>query len=138
MANDSGSAGQQPTGHSEQEQNIARRRDALLARARAEPALGASQGAADPRLMGLGLQFVVAILVCLYAGMWLDGKLHTAPWLMLAGALVGASAGFYSMFRVLMSVDRRIDEEQKDQKEQKGGKAPTDEHGGSGTRGGER
>jgi F0F1-type ATP synthase assembly protein I len=63
--------------------------------------------------MGLGLQFVVAILVSLYAGMWLDGKLHTGPWLMLLGALIGASAGFYSMFRVLMSEDKRMDDENK-------------------------
>ena len=63
--------------------------------------------------MGLGLQFVVATLLCLYAGMWLDAKLHTAPWLMLIGAIAGASAGFYSMFRVLMSEEKRMDDEDK-------------------------
>ena len=63
--------------------------------------------------MGLGLQFVVAILLCLYAGMWLDTKFHTAPWCMLIGAIAGASAGFYSMFRVLMSEEKRMDEEDK-------------------------
>lgn len=97
----------------EQEQNIAKQRDALLAQARGKDGVGFANGKADPRLMGLGLQFVVAILLCLYAGMWLDTRLHTAPWLMLAGALIGASAGFYSMFRVLMSVDKKIDEDEK-------------------------
>jgi F0F1-type ATP synthase assembly protein I len=95
----------------EQEREIARRRDDLLAQARGEKSSGFSKGGPDPRLMGLGLQFVIAILLALYAGMWLDAKLHTGPWLMLIGALVGASAGFYSMFRVLMSEDKRMDDE---------------------------
>jgi F0F1-type ATP synthase assembly protein I len=97
----------------EDEQNIANQRDALLARARDANSIGISGGKPDPRLMGLGLQFVVAILLALYAGMWVDAKLHTAPWFMLIGALLGASAGFYSMFRVLMSEDKRMDEENK-------------------------
>ena len=98
---------------SEQEKEIARKRDDLLAQARGEKGVGFTAKGTDPRLMGLGLQFVVAILLALYAGMWLDAKLHTGPWLMLIGALVGASAGFYSMFRVLMSEDKRMDEEDK-------------------------
>ena len=97
----------------EESQDIAEKRDALLAQARGGKGLGFTEKGADPRLMGLGLQFVVAILVSLYAGMWLDGKLHTGPWLMLLGALIGASAGFYSMFRVLMSEDKRMDDENK-------------------------
>ena len=97
------------------EQNIAKQRDALLAQARGDKkSIGfTSTGGVDPRLMGLGLQFVVAILLCLYAGMWLDTKFHTAPWCMLIGAIAGASAGFYSMFRVLMSEEKRMDEEDK-------------------------
>ncbi len=101
---------------SEQEQNIAKQRDALLANARGEKGSGASGGKPDPRLMGLGLQFVIAILLCLYGGMWLDAKFHTAPWLMLVGALIGAGAGFFSMFHVLMSEDKRMDAEDKGKK----------------------
>lgn len=96
-----------------EEQNIARQRDELLARARDDKSIGFMGGGPDPRLMGLGLQFVVAILLCLYAGMWLDARLHTAPWLMLIGALAGASAGFYSMVRVLLSENKRMDDEDK-------------------------
>lgn len=114
MANDEGGSRQRPTGDPDQERDIARRRDALLAEARGKKMPGGSQGGADPRLMGLGLQFVVAILLCLYGGMWLDAKLHTAPWLMLIGALVGASGGFYTMFRVLMSADRTIDDSERE------------------------
>lgn len=97
----------------EDEKAIAERREDLLAQARGARGIGFTEKGTDPRLMGLGLQFVVAILLCLYAGMWLDTKLHTGPWLMMIGALIGASAGFYSMFRVLMSEDKRMDEERK-------------------------
>ena len=97
----------------EQEQIIAEKRDNLLAQARGGKGIGFTEKGTDPRLMGLGLQFVIAILLCLYAGMWLDTKLHTGPWLMLIGAMIGASAGFYSMFRVLMSEDKRMDAEDK-------------------------
>ena len=98
---------------SDREKEIATKRDALLANARGDKSFSSKDGKPDPRLTGLGLQFVIAILLCLYAGMWLDAKLKTAPWLMLIGALVGASAGFYSMFRVLMSEDKRMDSEDK-------------------------
>ena len=50
---------------------------------------------------GLGIQFVVAILLFLYLGKWLDGKLGTAPWLLILGVFVGAGGGFYSMYRKL-------------------------------------
>ena len=99
---------------SDREKGIAKKRDDLLSEARGEKGVGSSKGGADPRLMGLGLQFVIAILLCLYGGMWLDARLHTAPWLMLIGALLGASAGFYSMFRVLMSDDKRMDAQDKE------------------------
>lgn len=52
--------------------------------------------------MGVGLQFAASIVVFLFAGRWLDGRLGTEPWLMIAGVLVGASAGFYSMYRQLV------------------------------------
>jgi F0F1-type ATP synthase assembly protein I len=104
------SEGSQSNRSSEDEKAIAKKRDDLLAQARGGKGIGFTDKGTDPRLMGLGLQFVVAILLCLYGGMWLDAKLHTAPWIMLIGALLGASAGFYSMFRVLMSEDKRMDE----------------------------
>jgi F0F1-type ATP synthase assembly protein I len=101
---------------SDREKEIAKKRDALLANARGEKGMGSTEHGADPRLMGLGVQFVIAILLCLYAGMWLDAKLKTGPWLMLIGALVGASAGFYSMYSVLMSENKKFDAEDRQNK----------------------
>src|SRR5471030_1950668 len=100
----------------ERERSIAAKRDNLLAQARGEKGIGFTGHGADPRLMGLGVQFVIAILLCLYAGMWLDAKLKTGPWLMLIGALIGAGAGFYSMYSVLMSENKKFDAEDRQNK----------------------
>jgi F0F1-type ATP synthase assembly protein I len=98
---------------SERERDIARKRDELLAEARGEKPKGLAISGADPRLMGLGVQFVVAILLALYAGMWVDAKLRSTPWFTLIGGMVGAGAGFYSMWRVLVDVDKKLDDEKK-------------------------
>lgn len=93
-----------------EERDIARRRDALLADARGA-ADGKSSGDSSSSLAGLGLQFAIVILLCLYGGMWVDRKLGTAPWMLLAGVAAGASAGFYSMFRALKAGNDRADRE---------------------------
>jgi len=108
-----------PNSPSDREKEIARKRDDLLSNARGEKGIGSVGGKPDPRLMGLGVQFVIAILLCLYIGMWLDKKLNTGPWLMLIGALIGASAGFYSMYSVMMSENKRFDAEDRENKTDK-------------------
>ena len=71
---------------------------------------GATSGAA---VAGLGMQFVVAILLFLFLGKWLDERLGTTPWLLIAGVFVGAGASFYSIYRRLMADQRREDEARK-------------------------
>ena len=51
---------------------------------------------------GVGLQFAGAILLFLFLGRWMDGRLGTDPWLTVAGVVVGATAGFYAMYRQLV------------------------------------
>ncbi len=60
---------------------------------------------------GLGLQFALSILLFLYAGQWVDKKLGTSPAFLVVGVFVGAGAAFYSMYRTLMSAQRRDEEE---------------------------
>jgi F0F1-type ATP synthase assembly protein I len=62
-------------------------------------------GISGAQYAGLGLQFAVAILLFLYLGSWLDGKLGTS-WLTIVGAFVGAGGGFYSIYRKLMAEQR--------------------------------
>jgi hypothetical protein len=51
---------------------------------------------------GFGVQFAGAILLFLYAGNWLDGKLGTGPLFLILGVFLGAGASFYSIYRRLM------------------------------------
>jgi F0F1-type ATP synthase assembly protein I len=45
----------------------------------------------------------VSIIVFLYLGQWIDGKLGTDPWGMIIGVFTGAGTAFYSMYRRLMA-----------------------------------
>ena len=60
---------------------------------------GKSSTPAASELAGLGMQFVVAILLFLFIGKWLDERLGTSPWLLILGVFVGAGGGFYAMYR---------------------------------------
>ena len=71
---------------------------------------GATSGAA---VAGLGMQFVVAILLFLFLGKWLDERLGTTPWLLIAGVFLGAGASFYSIYRRLMADQQREDQARK-------------------------
>ncbi len=55
---------------------------------------------------GVGVQFVAAILVFLFLGRWVDGRLGTAPVFLLLGTFVGAAGGFYSMYRKVTAATR--------------------------------
>jgi ATP synthase protein I len=56
---------------------------------------------------GAGMGFAASILLFLFVGHWLDGRLGTGPWLMILGVVVGAVAGFYSMYSRLVIVPER-------------------------------
>lgn len=65
------------------------------------------------QFMGLGLQFVLSLLLFLYLGQWVDGKLGTAPWFMILGVFTGASAAFYSMYTKLKILERKEEAQDK-------------------------
>ena len=50
---------------------------------------------------GIGVQFALTILVFVFAGVWLDRRLGTSPWLLLLCVFIGAGGGFYSMYRMV-------------------------------------
>jgi F0F1-type ATP synthase assembly protein I len=77
------------------------------------PERGTRRGAAAPSVgeyAGVGLQFALTIVGFMFAGMWLDRALGTSPWLVVLLVFVGASAGFYAIYRKLMAAQRRADE----------------------------
>ena len=59
---------------------------------------------------GFGMQFVVALLLFLYIGQWVDRRFGTSPVFLLIGIFVGAGGSFYAMYRKLMAAQAREDE----------------------------
>ena len=58
------------------------------------------------RYTQLGLLLIAPMLVLGAIGYWLDRKLRTAPWLLLAGLLVGMAAGFMNFVRLVQELPR--------------------------------
>ena len=50
-----------------------------------------------------GTQYAASIVVCLLIGWWLDGKYGTSPWFVVSGVILGAVAGFYNLYKTLIS-----------------------------------
>ena len=48
----------------------------------------------------LGVEMLVAVLIGTFGGYLLDRWLHTKPWLLIAGFVLGAAAGFRNIFRL--------------------------------------
>jgi F0F1-type ATP synthase assembly protein I len=65
----------------------------------------------------VGLQFAFTIVVFMFGGMWVDRALGTSPWLLILCVFVGASAGFYSIYRKLMAAQRRADDARRAERE---------------------
>lgn len=59
------------------------------------------------RYGNLGVEMLVAVLIGSFGGYLLDRWLHTRPWLMLVGFVLGAAAGFRNIFRLIGSEDKR-------------------------------
>lgn len=84
-----------------------------------KPEHGSEHPSPEPRLSGagavagMGLQFALSILLFLFAGQWVDGKLGTAPLFLILFVFIGAGASFYSIYRKLVEQQRREDEQRR-------------------------
>jgi ATP synthase protein I len=54
----------------------------------------------------VGLELGIAVIVGLFAGMWLDTKLGTTPWLMLVLLVLGLVAGFRNVLRAVERAEK--------------------------------
>lgn len=54
----------------------------------------------------VGLQFAGQFLLFTLGGSWLDGRLGTEPWFLIAGVLFGFLGGIYWLFRQLDSTPK--------------------------------
>ena len=66
----------------------------------------ASQGPGGADLASIGMYFAAAVLIPIVIGAVLDGRFHTAPWLVLVGLFVGLVAGAAAMWLKLREFTR--------------------------------
>ena len=52
-----------------------------------------STGPSGADMAGIGVYFAAAVLIPIVIGAVLDGRFHTAPWLVLVGLFLGLAAG---------------------------------------------
>ncbi len=60
------------------------------------------------QLASVGMTMVLATVIGLAGGWWLDRWLGTGPWLMLSGLGLGIAAGFVSLFRIVRNAERDL------------------------------
>ena len=61
-------------------------------------------------LSTIGMTLVIATVIGLAGGYYLDRWLGTSPWLTLIGLLFGIAAGFVNLFRAVKRAERDIDD----------------------------
>jgi ATP synthase protein I len=79
---------------------------------------GAGSGVSGAQFAGAGFQFAAMVILSAFAGIWIDRRVGTTPWLLIVTVFLGAALGFYSLYRNLMKGqrlgDRRKHHERRD------------------------
>jgi len=52
-------------------------------------------------------QLVGSVALWTLVGWFADRKLHTVPWLLVSGAVVGTAVGFYLFFKSVLAIGRK-------------------------------
>jgi len=59
----------------------------------------------------VGIEVAVAIAIGYFGGHWLDGKLHTGPWLTIVGFAAGIGAAIKALVRVTRAYQKKNQDE---------------------------
>jgi F0F1-type ATP synthase assembly protein I len=65
------------------------------------------KGMSGSEFAGIGMQFAVTLVVFALAGIWLDRRLGTSPWLLIILVLGGAGIAFWGMYRRMISAEKK-------------------------------
>jgi F0F1-type ATP synthase assembly protein I len=57
-------------------------------------------------MSAVGLEMGLSVIIGAFGGRWLDGQLGTAPWIMIAGVVVGFAAGLRGAMRAMKRSDK--------------------------------
>ena len=63
-------------------------------------------GVSGVEMASAGIQFAAILVLSSFAGMWVDRKVGTSPWLLIVMVFAGAAAAFYSLYHKLMKGQR--------------------------------
>ena len=66
-------------------------------------------------LMGMGFYIAIAIILGIWGGHWLDGKMNTGPLWLIIGLILGiavAALGVYNMIKPFMEEAKKTDNKQ--------------------------
>jgi ATP synthase protein I len=63
--------------------------------------MGMNRLAAALRLTGIGFFIVACILIGVFGGLWLDGKLDTSPLFIIVGLLLGLGVAVFGVYQVI-------------------------------------
>jgi F0F1-type ATP synthase assembly protein I len=61
------------------------------------------------RFLGVGFSFAAIVAVGWFLGQWADGRFGTAPWLTIAGTLVGVALAMFDLIKTTAALERRDD-----------------------------
>ena len=64
----------------------------------------------------VGLDLALSILVGLFGGRWLDGKLGTGHWLTMVGLGFGIATGARFVWRALQAANREAEEQEREER----------------------
>lgn len=75
--------------------------------------VGEAYRVAGPYLT-LGIQFAAMLLICVFAGKWIDDYYDAAPAFTLLGGVFGIVAGFYHFLKTVMRLQKSTEEKKGD------------------------
>ncbi|MBK9032088.1 MAG: AtpZ/AtpI family protein [Myxococcales bacterium] len=57
----------------------------------------------------VGIELSVSVLIGMFFGRWLDGRIGTSPWMMILFLCLGFTAGMRAIYRFVRQADRDAD-----------------------------
>jgi F0F1-type ATP synthase assembly protein I len=65
------------------------------------------KGMSGSALAGVGLQFAITLVAFALAGIWLDRRLGTSPWLLIVLVFGGSGLAFWGMYRRMVAMEKK-------------------------------
>ncbi len=72
----------------------------------------------------VGIELAVSVLIGMFFGRWLDGRIGTAPWMMVLFLCLGFAAGLKSIYRFVRQADRDADRAEAEARDAAGASQP--------------